>query len=239
MKARGRAAVRALTLACLVLLVAAGSARAEHHSYENRTFERSPAEGLPGAVIQVWGTGCIENGKPYENASVWLVNRAFDAPLQRYAIRSDGTWGGDFTVPREAPPGDYRLDANCRADDMVFPIGYQDFRVLDPSPAPTTTTTSPTTTTTTSSSTSTPMSRTATSKPASSPPSTDPALASPPPSEPTVESPPSVPVAVAKPPEEPSDGGDSPVPVVLAAALVMVGGTLGALRLRRRKTPSE
>lgn len=124
----------------------AGTALAQSDPYNGRTFERSPSYGPPGTVISVSGTGCIENGQPYEKAIVRLARRAspdetpFDKS-QDYPIHPDGTWGGDFVVPQEAPRDDYKLGADCQAADMVFPGPETDFYVGDslpttPSPTP-------------------------------------------------------------------------------------------------------
>lgn len=237
----GRSVREALALACLLALVGSGPARGEHHAYENGTFDRSPAEGFPGTVIQVSGTGCIENGTPYETASVWLYNSRFDAPLRHYPVRSNGTWGGEFAVPVESPPGDYQLEASCRADDMVFPIGYQSFRVLDPWPptsAPPTTSAAPTT----SVATTPPLTSRATSAvvgpsgatSSSSTPSTTAPVS--PPSQPVADTASSAPaVAAEKPRRRVRD--DDAAPYLASVVTLLVATAAGAAwRIRRRRT---
>lgn len=152
--ARGRVVWKAFLLAflCLLLPMLPSPAGAEDPIYGNRTFERSPSFGPPSTVISVSGTGCIESGKPYTEARVWLSRRGDQAgdpydTSENYAIRPDGTWSGELRVPMEAPEGRYVLDASCRADDMVFRSGEADFYVGEsipisspPSPAPSVTT---------------------------------------------------------------------------------------------------
>lgn len=87
-------------------------------------------------MISVSGTGCSEDGRPYERAGVSLVNRSFDTRYQYYPIKEDGTWEGQFLVPSEAPPGSYKLSAMCQASDMVFDVPDQTFEVSEAASAP-------------------------------------------------------------------------------------------------------
>ena len=135
------------------------------------TFERSPAEGPRGTVIKVSGTGCIENGKPYEYAYLFFSyaepgGQPYDTS-QQYPIRPDGTWAGDFVVPQDAPTGHYGMRASCVADDQFFLAGESTFFVNSnpPIPPPSTATTSTTSATTTSTSTPRTTSTTARSSP--------------------------------------------------------------------------
>lgn len=239
-KTGGRTVLGTISLVSLVGLFARGPARAEHHAYENRTFDRSPAEGFPGAVIHVRGTGCIENGKPYQEADVLLGNGTFASGFQRYKVRPDGTWGGEYTISAQAPPGDYRLNADCIADDMVFPIGYQNFRVLDPSPptsAPSTTAASPTSSVaTTQPPTSRPTSRVAGPKGVTSSSST-PTTTTPtsPPSQPLADTPSSVPAVAAEEPKRRSRDDDTAA-YVGAVVILLTAAAAAAWRVRRRRT---
>ena len=174
---KGRTAVGLTLCSVLAILsvVNGGAASAQF------TFERSPAEGPRGTVIKVSGTGCIENGKPYERASLYFSRRAAEggisfARFQDYPIREDGTWAGDYVVPQEAPPGNYLMQASCVADDQYFLAGESTFVVNSdpPIPPPSTTTTSTTTTSTTSATTtSTSTLKTTSTTPRPSPPVQD------------------------------------------------------------------
>ena len=156
MKARTAVGIMLSCVLAILSVVNGGAASAQF------TFERSPAEGPRGTVIKVSGTGCIEGGKPYQQAHIHFYRRAgqegggFDT-FQDYPIRSDGTWSGDLVVPQEAPPGNYGIGVTCEADDMSFPVGEADFVVNSdppiPPPSTTTTTTSTSTSTTTTTTT--------------------------------------------------------------------------------------
>ena len=132
----------ALPLACLLSLLATGPAAAQSDPYNGRTFSRTPAEGPPGTIIHVSGTGCIYQGKPYDNAYVDLFNHSFSGPDVAYSIGSDGSWGGTFTVPLNTPFDTYTLSAYCQAADMQFTSGQLTFVVgYPPPPKPTATAT--------------------------------------------------------------------------------------------------
>lgn len=231
-----------IAAACVALVMSAAPLVAQASASGEPTFERSPAEGYPGTVVNVSGEGCIEGGKPYEEASVLLGNGTFDGPHTRYRIQSDGTWGGEYVVPQEAPPGEYRLSASCSADDMVFPLPGQDYRVLDrtpPTSVPTTssTTSTPTTSPSTTSAPSTPP-RSNTLRPRSaSTSSSSPSSSSTMPSsttEPTVDPRPSVPLAAPGVRSGETSGGSRLfAPFAVVGALLALAGAAVVTRRRR------
>ncbi|MEA3076287.1 MAG: hypothetical protein QOF60_1195 [Actinomycetota bacterium] len=155
-----RAAIAVVALAGTVLGAGAGVARAQvptttsttRDSGEHPTFDRSPAEGPAGTVIQVWGAGCIYYGTPWEYARVSVASVSNEPGHEyhrlsgKFPIKDDGSWQGEVPVPAGAPSGAYKLGADCYASDMVLPAGDMPFRVSEVAPP---TSAEPSTTTTT------------------------------------------------------------------------------------------
>jgi hypothetical protein len=129
---------RRLTLAGLVggwVLAAAGSASAEQID-----FTRSPAQGPPGTVIAMQGSGCQEEpGRPYDSVLVTLRSGQPGQPeaSEQFPVAGDGTWSGQIVVPRRALAGPWHLRASCMASDMlIVPPHVEPFQVVTSSPSP-------------------------------------------------------------------------------------------------------
>lgn len=217
--------VRVAATAAVMLLVVVGPARAGTGD-EPPEFHRDPGKGIPGTIVTVSGRGCSLDGQPAQRANVNLRRQAGIAggPMcvagQGYPVAADGSWDGTFTVPSDAPPGPYDIEASCSASDMSWNRTTTDFEVLDPA-APTTTVAPPPPTTTVPrpppSTTAVPA--TTVPETVAVPPSTDTSLA----------------VATRPPRDDPPDRpGDSSVAPAAIAAIAILVGTAGAVAVRRR-----
>jgi hypothetical protein len=99
------------------------------------TFDRSPAKGKPGRIINVSGTGCVLGGTAATQAFVGVADGGPSFPPQLVPVRADGSWNGTYAIAVTAPPGDYRLASACFAGDQVFGNLEQPFTVLNEPPA--------------------------------------------------------------------------------------------------------
>lgn len=139
-----RAARRCLApVAALAIMLAVGAAWAQ---YGDRTMTRTPDHGKPGTVITITGTGCIEDGKPYDSALLMVSYKGDPRRSENYTdvpVHDDGTFEGKVAVPDDAPPGDYVVSVDCSADDMVHQVGREPFTVDGTSPSPTPSATPP------------------------------------------------------------------------------------------------
>jgi hypothetical protein len=104
------------------------------------TFDRSPAQGKPGRVINVSGTGCVFLGKPAERVVVSIGRLvagggpSFNDFIE-VSVQPDGSWSGTYALPTTAPPGDYVMTSSCGAGDQVFGSSDQPFLTLNEPPA--------------------------------------------------------------------------------------------------------
>ncbi len=223
----GRTVRLAATVAVVVWLAVARTAGAGEGD-DPPEFHRDPGKGVPGTVVTVAGRGCSLDGQPARAAYVFLYRHAgtvggpmYDAS-QGYPVAADGSWGGTFTVPGDAPPGPYTMTASCTAADFNWNQIEADFQVLDPA----------TTTTTTH------------APPPRPPPTTEP----PPPPPTTALAETTVPETVVAPtsaetslaaapregsPDPPGDASVVPAAVAAVAILVVAAGALAARRLRQ------
>lgn len=227
----GTAIARALMVPVLLCL---GLAATPAGGQVQGAWSRSPAEAWPGDHIDVTGDGCIENGKPYEHAFVraFLIVGQPGTPYDHYEtydIAINGEWGGLFPIPGDAPPGRYKIGAQCSASDMV--MAYQqdyDFTVLG---APSSPTSSPTPSRTPSRPVEPPRSRTPTPVPTSSSPSPSPTADAP------IDSPePGPAVSASVTPSTaavPRSEDGRPVGWLALSGALATAVALGALRLRR------
>lgn len=140
MRDRARRLALARCLVPAVAVLVAGGIGVAWAQYGGRTMTRTPDHGKPGTVIDVTGTGCEENGKPYGSASLTVFYKADPQRSNNTAttpVRDDGTFEGTVAVPADAPPGAYVVSVDCLASDMAHQVGREPFTVDGPSSTPT------------------------------------------------------------------------------------------------------
>lgn len=237
----------------IMLILGTGTAPAQAAAPQT-SFSRSPDRGPRGTVIKVSGSGCTDNGRPWEYAYVYFASvstepgKKYSKASAHFPVHADGSWEGEFTVPADAPLGDYTVLGSCSASDMDRECGRAPFTVTEastPTTAPTTTAPPPppppgmtiaTTTSTTAPPktmavmTTTSVSTTTTST-APAITTTDPAL----PDDGTDSAAPAVAI------QDDEDGGGTPWGWAAAAVIATGGGALAAsdVRRRRRATAGE
>lgn len=107
-------------------------------------FTYAPAEASQGGQIQIDAI-CRFGQGPADRVLVraFLVAGQPGVPYDfsmSFDVDTTGSVSGQFTVPQDAPPGDYMIGATCFAADQAFgELQDQPFRVLPSSVPPTTT----------------------------------------------------------------------------------------------------
>jgi len=102
------------------------------------TFDSSPDSGPPGTVVSVSSIeGNLCDGP---DVVIQIVNET--TSLVQVTLESDGSWEGHVTIPSDAAPGEYEIDAHCdEGDDDGFDYAPNTFTVTGSAPTTTTTTT--------------------------------------------------------------------------------------------------
>lgn len=215
-------AVRRGLYALAGLLVAAALLGVQVARADQFTHSWSPKQGPPGVAINVSGTGCIENGKPYDEADVGFFGPTDDQFNSRVVdhvkppIAPDGSFSGTLHVPSDTKVGPYKVFFTCRAGDEQFGLGDEPFALEYP--------TRPTTSTTPRAST--------TGRPPTAPTSVPTAAAT---TSPTIP-PTSTTVALRVASAKSHKAKESPVePIALTTAGILAVSGASAILMRRRR----